>query len=113
MSITDSMGRPLYYTLNDAGEPVPCSEQEGMKGFSNDELRRVGGEEFEDGTFVSTVFLRMDHNFMGEGDPVLWETMIFSDIEAINDYQERYTSKEAALKGHEKAVRLAKKNGAK
>ena len=28
--------------------------------------------------FISTVFLGLDHNFLQDGDPVLWETMVFA-----------------------------------
>jgi len=27
---------------------------------------------------VSTIFLGIDHNFLGEGLPILWETMVFN-----------------------------------
>lgn len=38
--------------------------------------------------------------------PVLWETMIFG---GINDqYQERYTSYEDALEGHQNAINFIK-----
>lgn len=48
---------------------------------------------------VSTVFLMMDHGW-GEGDPVLFETMVFGG--ALDDEQERYTSYDAAELGHTK-----------
>lgn len=28
---------------------------------------------------ISTVFLGLDHNFSEQGDPILWETMVFSE----------------------------------
>lgn len=33
--------------------------------------------------WVSTVFLGLDHNFFGEGPPILFETMIFQGKTAI------------------------------
>jgi len=54
---------------------------------------------------VSTVFLGIDHNF-GEGEPLLFETMIFGGEH--NEYQERYSTYDEALKGHKKAVKLVK-----
>lgn len=58
-------------------------------------------------SLVSTVFLGLDHSFDG-GTPVLWETMIFGGKEDM--YQDRYTSYEEALVGHQKAINLVKKN---
>jgi hypothetical protein len=56
---------------------------------------------------VSTVFLGINCNYSGVGPPVLWETMIFGelDINGFDQKQWRYSSKEAALKGHEEAVK--------
>lgn len=67
--------------------------------------RRVALDRIGD-TKVSTVFLSMDHNFGLDGPPVLWETMIFGGKH--DQYQERYTSREDALRGHAAAVEMAK-----
>lgn len=59
---------------------------------------------------VSTVFLGLDHGFAryfgGSTKPVLFELMIFGG--PLSDWQERYTTWEAAVAGHEQAVRLAR-----
>lgn len=54
---------------------------------------------------VSTVFLGLDHSF-GGGTPILWETMIFGGEH--DGYQERYSSRADALRGHASAVTLVK-----
>lgn len=54
---------------------------------------------------VSTVFLGVDHSFGWRSRPVLWETMIFKGKH--DGYQERYSSREEALEGHKRALRLA------
>ena len=56
------------------------------------------------GPRVSTVFLGLDHSFSDEGPPVLWETMVFGGPWKYEP-QERYTSYEDALIGHEKWLR--------
>ena len=61
---------------------------------------------------VSTVFLGIDHNFCDDGDPLLFETMIFCDEDPngrrfSENYCERYSSWEAAERGHEAAVVVA------
>src|SRR5713101_2382776 len=58
---------------------------------------------------VSTVFLGLDHSF-GHGEPLLFETMIFGaheEHEADESYQERYSTWEAAERGHAIAVAIA------
>jgi len=55
---------------------------------------------------ISTVFLGMDYNFIGEGEPVLFETMIFGG--KYNEYQQRYSTWEEAENGHKEAVNLVK-----
>ncbi len=57
---------------------------------------------------VSTVFLGLDHGF-GDGPPVLWETMIFGGPH--DQYQERYSTKEEAERGHQAALALVSAPG--
>jgi hypothetical protein len=68
------------YTLNEAGEPVICSdlmewaEWFGAKGRRS---RFVAHTRLMGGWEVSTIFLGLDHNWLHEGPPVLWESMQF------------------------------------
>lgn len=55
---------------------------------------------------VSTVFLGVDHNFTGEGPPMVFETMIFGGRHD-EMYQTRCAFYEDALIMHEEAVRVA------
>lgn len=101
-----------YYTLDERGEVVGTDDVMKwglwMEHADRDQAggRRVGGTQVGD-YWVSTVFLGLDHNW-GGGPPVLWETMIFPTPEEDGEYQERYSSKEDAIEGHEKAVEYAK-----
>lgn len=59
---------------------------------------------------VSTVFLGIAMNGYNKIDPpLLWETMIFGGEHDL--YQERYTSHEDALVGHQRAVDLVNSSG--
>lgn len=72
---------------------------------------RVGHDEFKTpfgDVRVSTVFLVIDHSF-GEGPPVLWETMVFGGL--WDEYQWRYTSRQAAEEGHSRIVATLKAGG--
>jgi hypothetical protein len=83
---------------------------------------RITGRSVVKNVRISTVFLGLDHSFGGEV-PVLWETMMFNirddskklkdkkgltgNLQALGNYQVRYSSLEDARKGHEYAVRFA------
>lgn len=54
---------------------------------------------------VFTSFLAIDHNFSGEGPPILFETMMTLNDEWL-DYQERYCTSREAREGHERIVAL-------
>lgn len=78
---------------------------------------------------VSTVFLATDHNFSGEGEPVLYETMVFGPDELQHwllenaeqniggfmgmflgspEVQVRYTTRNKAIAGHKGMVDFCK-----
>jgi hypothetical protein len=96
------------YILDEHGEPQPEPDlMVWSTWFSTDERRVVRRQEWTrpDGMDirVSTVFLGLDHNFgMAHRLPVLWETMVFVDGEGRDQY--RYTSREAAIRGHNRVV---------
>ena len=49
---------------------------------------------------VSTVFLAIDHNFGGEGRPILFGTMVFGGGDELDKRGERYCTREEAIAGH-------------
>lgn len=53
------------------------------------------------GSWVSTVFLGLDHNF-GEGPPLLFETMVFEG--PLDQRMQRYSTWEEAERGHYEMV---------
>lgn len=60
--------------------------------------RRVALTEI-DGTFISTVFLGLNHNFSSAGEPILFETMTF--IEGQGEWQERCATYDQAEAMHQ------------
>ena len=89
----------VLYRLGKDGAPVavedPVEWARWLEGIGEG---RVVGQDEHDGVKVSTVFLGMDHRFMGEGPPVLWETTVFGGDQ--DQAQERYTSAMEARLGH-------------
>ena len=72
--------------------------------------------------YVSTIFLGLNHRF-GPGKPLLFETMVFSNRtsktkldkktfkfhKSLDNYTERYSTTNQALKGHKRICKLIKK----
>ncbi len=87
-----------WYVLDETDQPVPATEVE----FSawkeaNPDRCRVG--EYEVGNaLVSTVFLGLDQGDE-PNEPVLWQTLVSGG--PLDGECDRYTSYEAAKKGHE------------
>jgi hypothetical protein len=68
----------IYWRLAEDHTPVPCTVEEWHQLFTmraRNDQRRVALDKLPDGTLVSTVFLGIDHS-MGEGPPILFETMV-------------------------------------
>lgn len=105
--------RPLYYDLD--GQPITQEEWASMFEY---EQRRIGAIVLpwwltgQGGARVSTVWLGLDHRWGGDGPPLIFETMIFygnsKTVDGWEDeYQRRYSTKEAAIAGHRRAVKVA------
>jgi hypothetical protein len=70
------------YILNDQGYSIPCDDllDWGMW-FGTERLKWCLSDTVA-GFRVSTIFLGLDHNW-GRGDPLLWETMIFDEVNTV------------------------------
>jgi hypothetical protein len=98
--------RPDKYILDAHGEPQAVEALdvwgEWYTRSSKDRSRMVAQDKDESGAttiMISTVFLGLDHNYAGVGPPVLWETLVFGG--ALDGEMDRYTSREAAFRGHQ------------
>lgn len=84
-------------------EPVPCTMEEWSQMFSGgDAARRVAHTDLITGGSVSTVFLGLDHRFLGDGPPLLFETMSFGT--RGGEIQVRYSTWDEAERGHAEVV---------
>jgi hypothetical protein len=73
--------------------------------FEDMENRRVA-ETLIGSARISTVFLGLDHNFGGEGPPLLFESMIFEGPEDLNEREVRYATWDEATAGHQELVQI-------
>ena len=86
------------------GKPLELMEWAQL--FEDNAYRRIAETTLPNGTWVSTVWLGLDHNFSGVGSPIMFETMVFPHKDATLDEQEqeRYSTLEEALNGHARMV---------
>lgn len=93
------------YILDKNGKPKPEPDLLKWADWFEDKNNRIIRQDRFGEILISTIFLGLDHGW--GGDVILWETMIFGGKE--DGLQWRYRSRKEALKGHAKAVNLAKK----
>lgn len=105
--IARQFGFDLHYILDRNRNPVSSSFAERMD-FQrrNRWYWQVVGRSWARGYIVSTVFLGTNHNWLHEGPPILFETMIFREDWKSTEWQWRSRTWNEAVAVHEKVVRL-------
>lgn len=91
-----------YYDMD--GKPISSTAASALLRKIKD--RRVARDTVN-GLDVSTVLLVMNHQFMDNAPPLIFETMIFG-LGEDEEYQVRYSTKKKALAGHQVAIEYAK-----
>ena len=97
MNIYDRKGRPMDV------------EQFSVK-HADMSYRVVASAKFMEGkteVHISTVWLGINHNHSGEGDPVIFETMVFGG--KFSEFQCRYSTLIGAIKGHKMVLESVQK----
>jgi hypothetical protein len=89
-----------HYIL-DGHTPKPVADVTEWAWWFETADRKVALDEMGD-VCVSTVFLGIDHRLVGDGPPLLFETMVFRN--GHGDEQERYATWEEAERGHAEMV---------
>jgi len=92
----------MYYILDDFGNSIETKDVTVWAEFFKDvEKRTLALDNIKSMFQVSTVFLRLEHGEDSDGNPLLWETMVFG-----SDEEEciRAASKEDAELNHQNMV---------
>lgn len=90
-----------YYNM----EGQPISEQEASKLLASFDDTRAIAHSLYNHVEISTVLLVFDMNF-GTPPPLIFETMISGGV--YDDHIERYSTKEEAVKGHVRLLKMVK-----
>jgi hypothetical protein len=85
---------------------TPCDDYERIERLMGDlAYKRVAETTLPDGKWISTVWLGLDHRFIDDGPPLIFETMVFSSEGGGVDLdQDRYSTEEEARTGHDAIV---------
>lgn len=97
-----------YYILKEDHTTEPCEMLDWAMWASSNREKLVVKQETVNDVKVSTVFLGLNHAFLGQGAPLIFETMIFGGSE--DGYQDRCSTWEQAERMHEKALKLLSEN---
>lgn len=81
------------------------SWREWAEDFERRDDRRVARTDLWWGGFVSTVWLGLDHRFVGDGPPLIFESMVFGPFSLSDWDMERYSTEAQARAGHDELVR--------
>ena len=93
------------YILDASGEPVPEPDLIKWGHWFEDPRHRIVARDQLGPLTVSTVFLGVDHNFLPDGPPILWETMVF-DADRRDLHMDRCAgSREQAIAMHASILR--------
>lgn len=93
--------RPLFYILDERGEPVVEPSTAKWGAWMETANRQVAVDDLE-GASVSTVFLGLDQNFQWTGPPTLFETRVFGGPH--DGDQDRHATRAEALAAHQQLV---------
>jgi hypothetical protein len=87
-----------YYDRN--GDPISF---ERWFELWHEDYKRVAFDSVGD-VEVSTVWLGLNHSFLPDSPPIIFETMVFGGPN--DEDQERYSTEEEAIEGHRRWVQL-------
>lgn len=94
-------GKQRYYVL-DGHKPVACDLLTWARSQESGDARRVA-EDFINDSWISTVFLGLDHSFF-QGPALVFETMIFDGPH--DGHLERCSTWDEAVETHKRACAL-------
>lgn len=87
------------YILDKDGNPERCEDIIKWGMWIAERNNKVVQQDHVDDIFVSTVFLGLDHNWLDNGPPILFETMVFNK-DRNELHCARYCTKTEAIEGH-------------
>ena len=99
----------MFYLLDKNKKPYPVDASTMGKELEENFKSKIVKKTFlkKYNVEILTVFLGIDHNHLGLGKPILFETMIFwNENKKLDQWQDRYRTWKAAYYGHNHAVRL-------
>lgn len=85
----------MHFYYNRAGKPISAEQWITERSRVSVVVRRT---DLGPLGLVSTVWLGLNHNWDDEGEPLIFETLVFGG--PLSEYLERYATEEEAVAGH-------------
>lgn len=87
-------------------EGKPMTVEEWYKKFSDFDYKNLKKTTLSWGGVVSTIWLGLDHSFLQQGTPLIFESMLFPlESNFLEFDMDRYSTEAEALSGHERMVK--------
>lgn len=86
-------------------KPIRTEDIKEWGKFMESKERILKQDVLKNNFWVSTVFLGIEHRFIGKGKPVLFETMAFDKKGGSSVDERRYTTYTGAMLGHKNMVK--------
>lgn len=88
--------QPGWYDID--GRPI--SAEQASELLADIDARRIAYDDIDDERYLSTVLLVLDHGWLGNGPPLIFETMLLPD----GDPCVRTSTRHAALAAHDQML---------
>lgn len=99
----DAKGRPFYYDKQ--GHPISAQQWAGLRSTENFDTYCLLSSDQIGNSWVSTVWLGVNHRLGSPGAPLIFETAVFGYPKAGKHQSVLYCTEDTAREGHRRAVR--------
>jgi hypothetical protein len=96
----------IYYKLDENKNAIPCTLNEWSDQIEKMSLNATNhiADNIVEEKRISTVFLGLNHQYMPNRKPLIFETIIFKEGDYTGIYCDRYSTWKEAEEGHQKAI---------
>jgi len=105
------MTRSNWYTLDEAGQPVPAATSKELITWLRDHPHAIelASDKVDGYILISTIFTGVDATRLLGGPPKLWQTQVFGAGTLLDIHIWNYTSSAEARAGHARIIEAVRR----